>query len=294
MNLSEPKRAQDLQQGMQFVAEWGEVMPGAAGERVAAVYDDIRRSLRVPFVNFIFRVLANDPDVLEALWSRSAPGVRSVAFEAAADRLRAQALLDPVPDSSSVDWEAVGDLGQIRPFTDAIHYVLPKLLLIATAWQEGLDLSGRAAAGRASGRFPASVAGRAKRIEMVRPEDATGRLKELFADIQQTHEHPGVASYYRALAQWPPFLAAAWNRIRPRIGSPAYQQRKQGLVAEALRAARELAQDVSSEDVSSAAPLEDPLRKCAVTSAWRRSVSGRTLRSFAPRRACSGSSRWWP
>jgi hypothetical protein len=75
--------------GMQLAAERPEVMPDAAGERIQPIYEDIRRTLRVPFVNLIFRTLANDPEYLVPAWELLAPALRTRGFEAAADELRA-------------------------------------------------------------------------------------------------------------------------------------------------------------------------------------------------------------
>ena len=49
----------------------GEVVFEEADEGVRQVYESVQARLRVPFVNFIFRVLANYPEVSRpALWLR--------------------------------------------------------------------------------------------------------------------------------------------------------------------------------------------------------------------------------
>ncbi|MEX2535604.1 MAG: halocarboxylic acid dehydrogenase DehI family protein [Trueperaceae bacterium] len=85
----------DLERGMRLVPKLPEIMPDQADERVRAIYQSMQRILRVPFVNFIFRTLANDPAYLEPAWNGLSSGFRTVGFERAADRLRAQALLAP-------------------------------------------------------------------------------------------------------------------------------------------------------------------------------------------------------
>lgn len=47
---------------------------------------------------------------------------------------------------------------------------------------------------------------------------------------------PGVATHYRSLGYWPAFLQAAWERIEPLVGMPAYEARKQAVVGRALEA----------------------------------------------------------
>lgn len=237
------ERTGDLERGMDLIPKLSEIMPDQADERIRPIYEEIQRTLRVPFVNFIFRSLANYPDYFEAAWGHLAPVLRTRAFEQAADELRARALLEPVPDASGADWETLGDMDQIRPFSDSIHYVLPKLLLIATAFDEDVlgvkpeeRYRGGIGGGNPAAEIPLGVAEGTKQVQMVDPKRATGQVKELFEDIRARHGHPGVASYYRSLGQWPDFLQAAWKRIEPCVGSPAYEERKRVLINHAQAA----------------------------------------------------------
>ena len=68
-------------------------MPDAASDSVKAVYQDVQQTLRVPFVNFLFRLLANDASYLEQQWRALRPAAASLQFEEAADRLRASSLV---------------------------------------------------------------------------------------------------------------------------------------------------------------------------------------------------------
>jgi hypothetical protein len=238
-------REGDLERGMELIPKLPEIMPDEADARIHALYDDIQRTLRVPFVNFIFRTLANYPDYFEPAWKGMAPLARTRDFERAADELRARAPLETVPNATVVAWEGLGDMDEIRPFSDSIHYVLPKLLLVATTWDEDLNKSAPADAGRIRGgndspEIPLGIAEGTRKIPMVDPESATGRVKELFEDIKMRHDHPGVASYYRSLGHWPEFLGMVWERIRPYVGSREYEERKRTLIDTATRAVRDL------------------------------------------------------
>ncbi|MBW3570685.1 MAG: halocarboxylic acid dehydrogenase DehI family protein [Gemmatimonadetes bacterium] len=236
---------QEIRRGMERVARMPDVMPDAASERVARVYQDVQDTLRVPIVNLIFRTLANHPDYLEGAWARIRPTLRSRAFEQAADELRAQALLEPVPDAGGVDREASGDLHRIRAFNDTIHYVLPKLLLTATLLHE-MDFGpspGGAAPGPAAGDaspIPSGPAEGTSKVEMVDAETDDPRLRALFQSVKERHGHPLVSSYYRGLANWPGFLAAVWSRVEPRVRSEPYDARGRALVASAQERVRTL------------------------------------------------------
>ncbi len=172
-------RAEDVERGLRLIPRLGEVMPAKAGEEVRATYEAVRTRLRVPFVNFIFRVLANYPPYLSFAWNKIEPHLLSPRFEEAADALRAGALVEPIPDAAGVEWAALGDLGQIRGFTDTIHYVLPKLLLVASALDEGLGGEPGAANGSPETGIPPGVAEGTSSSPMVETDEATGRLKEI-------------------------------------------------------------------------------------------------------------------
>jgi hypothetical protein len=236
---------EQIQRGMELAARLPDVIPNQASERIAEAYDEIQATLRIPIVNLIFRVLANYPDYLEQAWRTLRPALGTRTFERSADGLRAAALLEPVPGSSEVQWEQTGDLDCIRAFNDTIHYVLPKLLLIATALDE---LSFRPAPESPrtgptppdSSQIPLGVAEGTTKVKMVEPEKANERLRGIFESIKARHDHPLVSSYYRGLGNWPDFLDPAWTRVQPLVGSEAYEARKGALIAAARAAIREL------------------------------------------------------
>lgn len=235
-------RTSDIKRGMALVPQLPEVMPNQAGGALRRVYEETRQALRVPFVNFIFRALANYGDYLVPEWDRLRPWARTLRFEREADAIRSAALLDPAPALAGADWPALGDLGRIRPFTASIHYALPKLLLLATAMDEGLDEqrsgTGEPAAPEVgpNGDLPCGVAAGTLAVPMVDPEQADPALRDLFDRIRTRHGHPGVATYYRSLGHWPAFLEAAWDRIEPLVGTSAYEARKRVVVERALTA----------------------------------------------------------
>jgi hypothetical protein len=243
----QPDPKEDLERGMELIPKLPEIMPDQADDRIRPIYEDIQRTLRVPFVNFIFRSLANYPDYFEAAWGHLAPVLRTRAFEQAADELRTLGLLEPAPNAGDIEWDALGDMEQIRPFSDSIHYVLPKLLLIATAWDEDvLDVKPeeRHRSGTTGGvpgaEIPLGVVEGTRKVPMVDPKQATGELRALFEEIKEKHDHPGVATYYRALGNWPAFLRAAWDRIEPHVGSDGYEERKRILINHAQAAVHAL------------------------------------------------------
>ena len=234
---------EEIERGMQLAAGKPDIMPDQAGEQISPIYEDIQRTLRVPLVNLIFRTLANYPDYFVPMWNGVSPAFRSKAFEKEADNLRGMAFLEAVPDASAVNWESLPEIERLRAFNDTIFYVLPKLLLVTTSIYEVSFGSRREEETQPANELNSSeitlgVAEGTAKVQIVNPEKAAERVRELFSSIKEKHGHPLVSSYYRGLANWPDFLEEAWNRIKPLVGSSAYEERKQELIEQALAGTR--------------------------------------------------------
>jgi len=233
------ERAEDVERGLRLIPQLGEVMPDEAGEEARAVYEETRTHLRVPLVNFLFRSLANYPPYLSFAWNKIAPHLLAASFEEAADALRSQALMEPTP--ASMDWASLGDLSQIRAFTDTIHYVLPKLLLVSSAFDEGLGgETGTNEGPREAAGIQPGVAEGTTSLQMVGLDEATEETEEVFEGIRERHGHPDVASYYRGVARWPEFLKVVWERISPLVNTTPYEERKHELLEAARSSVLEL------------------------------------------------------
>jgi Halocarboxylic acid dehydrogenase DehI len=250
--MMEATRSGDLERGMDLLARLPEVMPDEADPYVRLIYEDIRNTLRVPFVNTIFRVLANYPTYLSFVWSQLGPYLRKRAMEHAADELRTGNMLGPLLEEvqapAPANWAELGDLERIRPFTDAMHYVAPKLLLVATAFDDELldrdasDTPDRSDEGASIplGWIPIGPAEGMISLPLIAPHQATAQVQTLFAAITRRHGHPLVATYYRALANWPPFLRVVWDYLEPLVGSAAYARHKEDVINRALHVVRRL------------------------------------------------------
>ena len=238
MNEIQTAEEQEFASGMKLISQLHEVMPDEASAEIRSVYEDIQKTFRVPVVNFFFRVLANYPSYLASTWREFGPYLRTMKLERAADELRSAAFIESVPDCSGVNWAALGDLSKIRPFTDTIHYILPKLLLTATSFHKGFQQQSRppSVATRVAEKIPPGIAPGTLTVPMVNPAEATGRLSKIFEEIKERHHHPEVATYYRSLGQWPKFLFFVWDRVRPVVDSPDYSAQKQRLLNQASQA----------------------------------------------------------
>ncbi len=252
----------DVRRGMELLERLPEVRAEEVTGDLAKLYDDIRNTLRVPFVNFIFRALANYPTELEALWYGFKPAFRRMAMERVADDLRRHAFFDDITPSDTDLSEKLDAEDRIRAYTDSIHYVLPKLLLVVSAFTSEREPAPAGdedsdAPPSASQQLPYGPAPGTLRLPMVEPADASPEVAELFDDIRRRHGHPGVASYFRVLANWPPFLDEVSEQLRPRIGGENYETRKESLIAKADRAVRRHLVGALSDADEIPAPSDD-------------------------------------
>src|SRR2546430_7833832 len=77
-------------------------------------------------------------------------------------------------------------------------------------------------------------------LPLIAPHEAPGQIQTLFEAIARRHGHPLVATYYRALANWPQFLRVVWDYLEPIVGSAAYARHKEDVIDRALQVVRRL------------------------------------------------------
>jgi len=224
---------QRIERGMSRVRDTPDLGKEDLSEPLQSIYDDIERTLRVPFVNFIFRTLANFPDYFVPAWKALAPLLRQVACERAGDRLRLLAANEIAVEPLANGSLSVEDRSAVAAFTDSIHYVLPKLLLTATALDRqasGDFIFRQVSPEEDAALIPHGIAQGTGKLPLLDPADADAQLRLLFQDIQDLHRHPGVASYYRGLGQYPVLLAQVWREVRRHVDTANYRQRKQAVL----------------------------------------------------------------
>jgi hypothetical protein len=223
-----------LSQGLNELPQLPDLSKDEITDEMRSIYDDIERTLRVPFVNFIFRTLANFPEYFGPAWKALSPHLRRVECERAGQQLRCLAATDIAVEPFPKDILSIKDHNAIAAFTDSIHYVLPKLLLTATALEmqaSGNFIIRRDPSAEDVTPIPYGIAQGTRQLPLVGPADADDRVRSVFKDIQEQHGHPGVASYYRGLGHYPVFLGQAWQEVRRHVDTDNYRQRKQALLA---------------------------------------------------------------
>lgn len=226
-----------------------EVQEGQATPAVREVFEDIARTLRVPFLGLFWRVLGSNAAVLRPVWESVAPNLRTRAAERVADALRERALI--VEAAGITSHKAFkGDLARaeieydlrtkIGNFNHIALYALPKHVLAVTMLGE--VLAGRPVGGGDGDatEIPLGLAEGVVPVAPLDPRAARGRAAELLPVIAAGHGHPTAEDYFRSLARLPDYLSAAWNALKPVVRDEAYDARGRELVTLASDAVRSL------------------------------------------------------
>jgi hypothetical protein len=202
--------------------------------RMDMLLNEIRQCLGVPFVNLIFHRLSAWPDYLERVWRLTLPLLSTQEFARAAHRLSelaAPAFTAPLQLPQDL---TASDLGRAVSLTDAYAHVQPKLLLLVAGWASGLSsdrpflpptqVSAVSTEHPMANENGGDAGGQEADVPMIPLPPADPTVACLFASMVQCRRHPGVASYYRSLANWPSLLAACWEILEPVTTGPGYMK----------------------------------------------------------------------
>lgn len=206
----------------------------ATGE-LATVYAEIRATYGAPYVSSLQRHLATHPGVLPWAWGIVAPGFHSGLIPRTAWQIAQEAEHEPEPTvlnqselrSLGVDAAA---LAAIRNIAENFVRVAPLNLLFAgciRAILEGAELPGAKPSQTKNSPLPAPLA---QMPAMLPPDSLT---EPLTADLLKLSTHlddqtftPGL---YRMLVHWPGYLSHVASMIGPRLLTPDFQSRCEGL-----------------------------------------------------------------
>lgn len=194
------------------------VLEGAATGEIADIYSDIRRTLGTSVVNLIWRNLATMPGALQWTWSTVRPlYVGPAAAHAEAVR-RTLALPETVrlsTDSLAAAGIDRAALTEIRSVLDSYHHTNALALVVLSALLEHYDPS-------ATEAVPSLETGpRSVQAELpTLPAMATlpSEVQRLIGELNQFGEDTNpllIASMYRHLAYWPPYLALVRTMLAP-------------------------------------------------------------------------------
>ena len=210
----------------------------ATGE-IAAIFSDLQATLRVPFVNLIWRHIATVPGGLAWMWELSKPLYVSPDLGRAAAELRADLLLPPIEPLSEAVWTCVGvDRAQRATIASLIedynHANATNFLVLLAARNALLGESSPVAASaispapQPSSQMHAQPANTAPRLLGL--DELPPAVLSLVLDLDsfaRIRPNDAVASLYRHLAHWPPFLAMAHTVLLPHHTSGALKDEQE-------------------------------------------------------------------
>jgi len=203
-----------------------------ADARLAAVYADTKATLAVPWMGVVTMAFAHYRDFYGVLWGGLREICGTAPFVDACRDLRAyvEARSEGLhPAHLDRELTVLGytepELARIRDLIEVFSAGNMPYLLIATIARlllEGNAFTTAATSGALEGATlrvsPAAP------LTLIEPHHADSQTAALYADIRSTLGLPFVNTDYRALARWPSYFALAWRDLRPRVGTPAYQE----------------------------------------------------------------------
>lgn len=177
--------------------------------KTKATYEDIKQTLRLPYVPDLMRALARYPNYFQLAWIALKPNVQTVFFERHSDVLRRTAanLTSRFPHPQLAEADAPAAL-------PTLWYAAPKELLVAAALRTAT--SGQQPRLRALGAEDKRQVPPGAPPEAVAPgpthETLSDEQKEMLQKIK-TSENGGLGPEYVLLASAPDALAPGWKAL---------------------------------------------------------------------------------
>jgi hypothetical protein len=190
------------------------------------LYDDIQRTFRAPFVNWIFRTtMANVPDFLRYAWRQLKPVFETRQFARFTVDHR-DAILSAVEDGlpayrrEALD-VAPAEFRELRTQLATFDVLSPRLAALFEVAKRSLE-GGSVATSPATDRaatapFPEWLdADRGGEPTMLAFDAVPPELDDVVPELRAFHGfEEGLPSIYRCLGQWPSFLARLWSDLEP-------------------------------------------------------------------------------
>lgn len=184
---------------------------------VRRIYDDVRTSFNIPFVPAIFKLAANVPPYLTAVWDDLAPVVRSKEFHAAAQALdeylhsqvmRAGWHFHDQQEALAAHRFSRNDVELLGLTISTFAHSMPRLALFLRLMQRGYS-GGQP--GRVSAAKQASATSRLMSLHIPSEREAALRVWLIYADIRRQGGVRHIPAFFRILAPYPGYLASVWG-----------------------------------------------------------------------------------
>jgi hypothetical protein len=196
---------------------------GATGE-IADIFADIRHVYQVGVVNLVWRHLATFPGALPWVWQSVKPVYVDGTIKREAVALRASIALPDLPLFPKAALAAIGlsegDVEQIRAVLAAYDRTNVMALIALSAVECKIAGTCGEHDSAAAERTEAPASSQAKLIlpsllSLAEMSPETAELVVTINRLGSQRDAQILASMYRHLAHWPPYLALAWTIIAP-------------------------------------------------------------------------------
>ncbi|MBB3148484.1 hypothetical protein FHS21_004932 [Phyllobacterium trifolii] len=203
-----------------ILAKFPQVDHHEASGELAAVYEDIHNTLRVPWVAFGIRVMSQFQHFIPEAWAALKPQISTRYAEEGADLVRLNSIIpgpampNPTPKLLRNGWTHE-KIDKLKHTLDVLNYGNPKYAILITALNEawhGRDAggqSGNTLQGRDAEAIPYGLPKGVEKLNLLDPDEVDERTQIVLRDIRDASLHHGPASDYRALAAWPDYLEIA-------------------------------------------------------------------------------------
>lgn len=211
--------------------------PDEVTPAIAAIFEDAKDALGIPWVPEEIRALATFPVYLELVWPQLRPNLDQAgfAFSAAfiADRALdfARSFYEPTYTPDDIAAAIGADRSVLRQTLRALHYGAPQVMLIAGALLEALKFDAAGGKGRAGERDAEHSERMMRRAPVVvtEEEDATDDVAAVYRAVRSVTTLPYVPIEFRVIARWPAYLRMAWDDLEHVIPHPEYRMRRRSL-----------------------------------------------------------------
>jgi hypothetical protein len=200
------------------------VTEASATGHIADIFTDIRHVYHVGVVNLIWRHLATFPGALPWVWESVRPLYVDGTIEREAAALRASIALPDLPGFPAAAFAAAGlserDMEQIRVVLAAYDRTNAMALIALSA----VDCKIAGTQGEADCAFgerievPASLQAELELPPLLNLAEMSPEAAKLVVTMNRLgaqRDDSILASMYRHLAHWPPYLALAWTLMAP-------------------------------------------------------------------------------
>jgi hypothetical protein len=188
---------------------------------IKGIFEDIKKTFRVPFVSSVFRELASRPDYLRVAWRQLHTNAQTVYFERSADELRTLVVerVAAMADAPSCPDDA-------RSAVKLLHYLNPRLLIAVAALRAATSGERPKLVDLPAGdkrQIAAEVPDQEGSLSMVDPVTAGERVQHVFQEMRSALGD-SLPDDALVLAVWPEYLETAWSALGGLVNSPSYLQ----------------------------------------------------------------------